>query len=127
MQKSNWQLSKKSVGKMALAGVILAVGILIYFYRLYGELRLSDACFLSGLFLCCVGLFRVVRILGLLNLPIYGFKKLGDTLHAKFSSHEEPTMGSYAAYLQEETYEQCFTAPLLVGGILIALSLLLLI
>lgn len=125
MQKSNWQLSKKSVGKMVLAGAILAVGILIYFYRLYGEWLISDACFLSGLFLCCVGLFRVVRILGLLNLPIYGFKKMGDTLHSKFSDHETPTMGSYAEYLQEEKYEQCFTAPLLVGGVLIALSLLL--
>ena len=48
MQKSNWQLSKKSVGKMVLAGVILAVGILIYFYRLYGEWLASDACFLSA-------------------------------------------------------------------------------
>ena len=125
MRKSNWKLSKKSVAKMALSAVLLAVGILLYFYRLYGELRPADACFLSGLFICCVGLFRVVRVLGFFDLPIYGFKKLGEVIHTKFSDHKEPTMGSYADYLQEAKYELSFTSPLLVGGILIVLSLFL--
>lgn len=123
MRKSNWKLDQKSVGKMALSALLLAAGILLYYHRLYGQWRLSDACFLSGLFICCVGLFRVVRILGLLDLPIYGFKKLQDSFQARTKG--ESTVGSYADYQLTQKYEKSFTSPLLVGAVMIAVSLLL--
>lgn len=123
MRKSNWELNKKSVWKMALSGVLLAAGICVYYYRLYGEMRLADGCFLSGLFFCCIGLFRVVRILGFFDLPIYGFKKVREIVQTKIGDKREPTMGDYADFQQNYTYERSFTPPLLTGVVLIILSM----
>lgn len=55
---------------------VLAVGIVLYYYRLYDMVMVGSALFLSGLFFLCMGLFRVVRRLGLFDTTIYGTKRL---------------------------------------------------
>ena len=102
---------------------MLVVGILIYYYRIDSTLRLSDACFLSGLFFCCVGLFRVVRLLGLFELPAYGFQKLFETVRSAAGHEPESAIGDYADYQQSRTFDASVTEPMLVGALLILLSL----
>lgn len=49
---------------------VLAAGITLYYYRLYDTVMVGSALFLSGLFFLCMGLFRVVRRLGLFDTTI---------------------------------------------------------
>lgn len=124
MRRSNWEFSKKSFLKTVLSAVLLAVGFSAYFFRIYGEMRVADACFLAGLFFCCIGLFRIVRILGLFDLPTYGYKKVWDILQTKLDEEREPKIGDYADYRQNQVYEPCFTEPLAVGAVMVLIATL---
>lgn len=123
MRKSNWRIAKKSMIKTVAAALALTVGVFVYFRRMTGEFRFADACFMAGLFFCCLGLFRLVRVLGLFDLPIYGFKKLYATVRSKFNDGAEKPYGDYADYLQSVSYDASVTEPLLTGAVLVAVSL----
>lgn len=125
MLKNNWKIQKKSMVKTSLSALMLAVGILCFYYKTGGALRISDSSFLTGLLFSCIGLYRVTRLLGLFDLPIYGFKKMGEVLLDRSYKKSESRLGDYADYKERFIYMPSVMEPCLVGGIFIALSLLL--
>lgn len=109
--------------KTTAAAIILAAGILLYFYKINGIFQFSDSCFLTGLLFCCIGLYRITRILGLFDLPIYGFKKFGEVLFNKSYKKSESALGDYSDYRLKAIYTQSAAEPLLIGSALVAASL----
>ena len=69
-------LDKRELLKNLVWMVVLTAGIALYYGWLYGQLLLGSAVFLSGLLFFCIGLWRVVRHLGLFDSTIYGTKRL---------------------------------------------------
>ncbi len=109
--------------KTVVAALVLTVGVVIYFWRMTGEVRPGDGCFMAGLFFLCLGLFRLVRVLGLFDLPIYGFKKLYYALRTRWDDDVEKPYKDYADYLDKTTYDASVTEPLVTGIVLMLLSL----
>lgn len=71
-----FRLKKDEAVKCLVWQIILALGLILYYWRLYGQIRIGDGMFLSGLLFLCVGLYRVVRWLGFFDSTIYGLNKL---------------------------------------------------
>ena len=91
----------------------LAMGIILYYQRLYQQWMISDGLFLSGLLFVCIGLFRVTRKLGLFDSTIYGSKRLFGK-----------TKQDFVEYVQDHPYTQNFAEILLLGVGFILLSFL---
>ena len=92
---------------------VLAVGIVLYYYRLYDMVMVGSALFLSGLFFLCMGLFRVVRRLGLFDTTIYGTKRL-------FGKTKE----DFVDCVEQNPYEKNFVELLIVSTAFILISFL---
>ena len=95
---------------------VLAAGITLYYYRLYDTVMVGSALFLSGLFFLCMGLFRVVRRLGLFDTTIYGTKRL-------FGKTKEDFVG----WVEQNPYEKNFVELLIVSTAFILISFFILI
>ena len=75
--------------------------------------RVGSALFLSGLFFLCMGLFRVVRRLGLFDTTIYGTKRL-------FGKTKE----DFVDWVEQNPYEKNFVELLIVSTAFILISFL---
>lgn len=104
-------LQRKEFLKTTVWISLLAVGIIIYYQKLYGIFLLSDGLFLSGLFFFCMGLFRFVCHLGLFDSMIYGTKRL-------FGS----TKQDFVEYIQSNPHEKSYLETLLVSILFMILS-----
>lgn len=113
-------LQRKELAKNALWAALLALGIVIYYYRMHGFLMIGDALFLSGLLFCALGVFRITRRLELYHSTIYGFKRLFRGLRSERDSEK---IGSYSDFLEENPYEKPFAELLIIGIVLIAVSI----
>jgi len=107
------RLDKKELLKDLVWSLALMAGILFYDARRFGQPRPGDALFLSGLFALCIGLYRLVRRLGLFDSTVYSMKRL-------FLLTKEPLHD----YLDSHPYTQRYGELLLVGAGLMALSFL---
>lgn len=104
-------LTAKEFAKSTIAVLVVAVMITLYYRWLYALWMIGDALFLAGLLGVCIGLFRVVRLLGMFDSTIYGAKRLTGK-----------TKQDFADYLQSNPYTQPFAEQLLVGLVAIGIS-----
>ena len=95
-----FKITKQEILKNLIWIGVLAVGIGLYYYSQYKTVLIQDSLFLSGLFFLCVGLYRVVRHLGLFDTTIYSFKKLSGRME-----QDERTLDCYD-YWNEHPYVQ---------------------
>lgn len=112
------KLTKKELLKNLLWVAVLAGGITLYYYSQYKTLMVQDSLFLSGLFFLCIGLYRVVRYLGLFDNTIYGFKKLTGR------AEENGRKLDYHDYWSEHAYTKPVWEVLLVSVCAMALGLI---
>lgn len=108
-----FRLKKEEIIKNLIWLVVLALGIVLYYWRLYGQIRLGDSLFLSGLLFLCVGLYRVVRWLGFFDSTIYGFNRLLGR-----------TKQDLTGFTQDHPYTQSFGELLILSIVFICLSLM---
>lgn len=104
-------LDKRELLKNLVWMVVLTASIALYYGWLYGQLLLGSAVFLSGLLFFCIGLWRVVRHLGLFDSTIYGTKRLLGK-----------TKVDFVEYLEQNPYRQSFWEALLLGFLFMAIS-----
>ncbi len=105
------KLDRRGLMKNLLWMLLLAAVITLYYLRLDGQLRPVDGLFLSGIFFLCVGLFRVVRRLGLFDSAIYGTQRLLGR-----------TKQSFFEYTNEHPYTQRYQELLLLSAAFILAS-----
>lgn len=107
------RLDKRELLKNLVWMLILAVGITLYYWRLYKALMVGDALFLSGVLALCAGLYRVVCRLGFFDGAVYGTKKL-------FRQTKE----SYYDYVNSHPYTKRYQELLLLSAVFMLVSFL---
>ena len=108
------RLMKQEFFKNFVCMVTLAVVLIIYYYTVNDAWMIGDSIFLSGMFFMCLGLFRVVRRLGLFDSLIYGTERLLGK-----------TKLDYYEYTETHEYKQSFLEILILSAGFMALSFIL--
>lgn len=109
----------KNILKNLIWGTILAIGISIYYNRLYGMPLIFDSFFMSGLLFLCSGLFRVVLHLELFNSTIFTCKKFYGTI-----TNNEYEYKQYSDFLEDYEYKKSPKDMLIPAVVFIAISCL---
>lgn len=105
------KLSGREFKKSLINVFAVFVGLIVFLAITKKSFMPSSALFLSGLLFFCVGLWRVVRHLGMFDSTIFSYKRMFRKVK-----------GEFADYLQEHPYTERYVELLIVSAAAMVIS-----
>lgn len=114
-----------ALGRLLVASVLFSTVYPPLWKVSYSRQSVADGLTIAGLLLLTVGLFRLVRWLGLFDSTLFGWKTFLATIQAKSDLHGTLKRSSLAEYKQTHPYQKKYLPFLAAAALdLVAAALL---